>query len=483
MTFNFDFDEAKTENPSNENTGTLKKTTEKGNNTTENKYTNSDENEINEAITKKPSNKNTGGISSTEDAIYKTGKDVKENINDKNLKEQKEEPKTGKESKTLEKVTLQEPNKASTKVRQKTSKNEEISRQLKHVTNTTEKIHNKEQKRTEESKLKSAEDKWVGNDDKQKELTKENTEESNNHKLEQVKQMDPQKNKDRIKNRVENVKEKWIERKDDIKHIKPKLKKVTETKTLNIENGKKQMKSQEMRDRTLAKTESTKRNDEGNIEQKSDKIKQMKSQKMRDRTLAKTESTKRKQIEKEDYTEHVGQEPKRIKEANTKENKVRTRIVEKKKSEPSKLKQAEREELKIENAKIKEVISKQRDHILDLFNLIQRMSNDTARIYNMIPKATETKNYHQQIHSIEVFIQKANTNNTKDLLFESLVNKLNKTVDHLTPTVLVHKMNREYNVLKEKSEIFTKMPKQTLLTEDEQDLVDKIYSKAKTNTD
>ena len=243
------------------------------------------------------------------------------------------------------------------------------------------------------------------------------------------------------------------------------------------------MKSQEMRDRTLAKTESTKRNDEGNIEQKSDKIKQMKSQKMRDRTLAKTESTKRKQIEKEDYTEHVGQEPKRIKEANTKENKVRTRIVEKKKSEPSKLKQAEREELKIENAKIKEVISKQRDHILDLFNLLQRMTNNTARIYNMIPKATETKNYHQQIHSIEVFIQKANTNNTKDLLFESLVNKLNKTVDHLTPTVLVHKMNREYNVLKEKSEIFTKMPKQTLLTEDEQDLVDKIYSKAKTNTD
>merc|ERR1712055_1076940 len=104
------------------------------------------------------------GISSSEDAIYKTEKEIKEHINDKNLKEQIEEPKAEKESKTLENVTLQEPNKTTTK---------------------------EKQKRKEKSKLGGAEDKWVVNEDKkiskdykeaqtqktikQKELTQENT--------------------------------------------------------------------------------------------------------------------------------------------------------------------------------------------------------------------------------------------------------------------------------------------------------------------
>merc|ERR1712055_614723 len=126
-------------------------------------------------------------------------------INDKNLKEQIEEPKAEKESKTLENVTLQEPNKTTTKEKQKTNKNEEILKQSKHATNTTKKKHNEQQNRKEKSKLGGAEDKWVVNEDKkiskdykeaqtqktikQKELTQENTAESNNHKLEQVKQM------------------------------------------------------------------------------------------------------------------------------------------------------------------------------------------------------------------------------------------------------------------------------------------------------
>ena len=215
----------------------------------------------------------------------------------------------------------------------------------------------------------------------------------------------------------------------------------------------------------------------------------MRSQNMKDKTATKTESTKRKHIEKEGYTEHVGQKPKKIKEANTRENKDREKTIEKETSEPTKLKQSERDELETENDKMRNIIFKQKDQILNLWNLLKGMANNMGRIHNMIPEANKNEDYEQQIHSIEVFIRKANTNNTKNWLSESLVNKMNKTVDNFTPTVLVHKMkyrgpnNEQYNVSEKISEVFTKMPVKTLLDADEQNLVDKIYCNPEANTD
>ena len=216
----------------------------------------------------------------------------------------------------------------------------------------------------------------------------------------------------------------------------------------------------------------------------------MRSQKMKDKTATKTDSTKRKHIEKEGYTEHVGQKPKRIKETNTKENKDREKIIEKETNKPNKLKHTEKDEIEVENAKLRNIIFKQKDNILDLWNLLKGMANNTGRIHSMLPDADKNNDYQQQIHSIEVFIQKANTNNTKNLLFESLVNKINKTVNDFTPTVLVHKVKyrgpnneQEYNVSEGISEVFTKVPVKTLLDADEQDLVDKIYCNPEANAD
>merc|ERR1711954_79401 len=76
---------------------------------------------------------------------------------------------------------------------------EQVLRQLKHVNNATKQKHNEEQKkRKKKSELRDAENKWVNNEDrktskksreaqpqqtiKQKELKKENTEESIKHK-------------------------------------------------------------------------------------------------------------------------------------------------------------------------------------------------------------------------------------------------------------------------------------------------------------
>ena len=63
---------------------------------------------------------------------------------------------------------------------------------------------------------------------------------------------------------------------------------------------------------------------------------------MKNKTATKKESIKRKHIEKEGYTEHVGQKPKRIKEANTRENKDREKTIGKETNEPNQLKQSER---------------------------------------------------------------------------------------------------------------------------------------------
>ena len=108
----------------------------------------------------------------------------------------------------------------------------------------------------------------------------------------------------------------------------------------------------------------------------------------------------------------------------------------------------------------------------------------------MVPEADKTEDYEQQIHTIEVFIQRANTNKTKNLLFETLVNKMNQTIDNFTPTVVIQKMNyrgsnneREENVSGYISEVFTRIPIKTPLDKNEQDLVDKIYCNPKANTD
>ena len=216
----------------------------------------------------------------------------------------------------------------------------------------------------------------------------------------------------------------------------------------------------------------------------------MRSQKVKDRTVAKTESTKRKQIEKEGYTEHAEQNPKRIKEINTKENKDKKKTIKKKINEPNKLEQTEKDELEEENAKMRDIIYKQKDNMFNLWYLLQRMSNNTNKIHRMIPEADKTEDYEQQIHTIEVFIQRANTNKTKNLLFENMVNKMNQTIDNFTPTVVIQKMNyrgsnneREENVSGYISEVFTRIPIKTPLDKNEQDLVDKIYCNPKANTD